>query len=591
MQKYQYAFVIVVSVLLLTMGFQNCGNEQANFTNIATKALHQDPFDDGPAAQALDDIASVDAVPYNTTETGIADCSDPDRYEYEKTLALQEAAADKSGQTIPVQYSYSFGDKHDILAKYANKRAVLSKANPGYSVVPVGTKSSASYHGKRLYYKANHDRAKSDILEGRRCYFSTINVDKNDIKTSDPKGFGFITDPVTDKQRHSIHYMIYGYCKAGRSDCTADKTYAGEFANRLFAPVTEAKDGPQIIKLYMADFRSEHFGPHPVIQVDSGVERGAERDMKVDDIMNVEVLHQNLDEIKMLLSQTLVVNNITFAPMTGVTQILHQFILIKHVGTVVSTQYTPLVLDLGKRGIRTSSVRWGTYFNLGALENLDLNKNNLDRYYVPHRTAWVGGYYKHFTKKDSNIADVRIIAEDGFLAIPDKDGKIRSSRNLFGENMIVNGKTHKNGFKALQALAGKSCQSNDIKKQYLGPWDGDLYHKTIKVWVDLDRNGVVNPSELKSLTDAGVLAVNACNIVHREATDRHGNGTALRSLFLMTGDKDSTAPSSDEILTRLTTLKTSSGEDANFRLVVDIIFKTNEDLLLINSINAGRVTQ
>ncbi|MBY0452245.1 MAG: iron-regulated protein frpA, partial [Bdellovibrionaceae bacterium] len=178
--------------------------------------------------------------------------------------------------------------------------------------------------------------------------------------------------------------------------------------------------------------------------------------------------------------------------------------------------------------------------------------------------------------------DVRRIADDGFLVIPDAKGHVTSSKNMFGDNLEVGGKKFANGFLALQALAQKDCQSTSIKDRYFGPWDKDLYDSKIKVWVDRNRNGVDEQGEIISLKDAGVVALNTCNVVHQQETDSFGNGTALRSAFLFSSNTqiDSLLSNEDEILKQLEEGETSKGEKAEFRLAVDLVFQTYPDQIL-----------
>ena len=87
----------------------------------------------------------------------VRDCTAPGLYEMEKQMAINEASQDPSGATIPVKFSYSFGKKHDAIAKYANQRAALNQSNPGYSIIPVGGKKSSRHTDRRhFYYTANN---------------------------------------------------------------------------------------------------------------------------------------------------------------------------------------------------------------------------------------------------------------------------------------------------------------------------------------------------------------------------------------------------------------------------------------------------
>jgi hypothetical protein len=178
-KPYLYVGFIFTALLLNSM-FQNCSGPQAEFSLTEEKLLNSNPFEYnyGDTNSSINDIYSdYDAIPLNPYIDGpqwldstVTDCSAPGRYEKEKAEVLEEAKADVSGRTVPVQFSYSFGDKHDVIAEYANTRAVLSKANPGVSYIPVGGKKSSSHNGKHFYYKANHDKAKKTILRGQKMF-------------------------------------------------------------------------------------------------------------------------------------------------------------------------------------------------------------------------------------------------------------------------------------------------------------------------------------------------------------------------------------------------------------------------------------
>jgi hypothetical protein len=235
------------------------------------------------------------------------------------------------------------------------------------------------------------------------------------------------------------------------------------------------------------------------------------------------------------------------------------------------------VVDLGEPGITLSSLFGGTYFNMNA-QTLP-GATGLAAYNFPFKTAWLGGSLldvmgSQASNPNGYKVDVVRQADDGFLVIPNSDGSIYSTLNLFGSNMVVNGQTYANGFEALRALANKNCNSANLQDQYFGPWDGDLYFKTVQVWVDKNRSGSVDPGELMSLKDAGVVAINTCYVLNKQEEDAFGNGTSMRSAFLYQSGEDITGNQA-EILNRLNTGYTSSGLPAEFRLIVDVLFQAD----------------
>ena len=138
-------------------------------------------------------------------EVPVRDCTAPGLYEMEKQMALNEAAADETGKTVPVKFSYSFGKKHDALAKAANERAVLSASNPGYSYIPVGSKTKSTYNGRHAYYKADNTNIARQYSTGERCFFSTIQIDPDSYVESKAK-YDFIE--ITDEDIHNSEELL-----------------------------------------------------------------------------------------------------------------------------------------------------------------------------------------------------------------------------------------------------------------------------------------------------------------------------------------------------------------------------------------------
>ncbi len=583
-------------ILFLSLGVVACTNG-AGPSEAEKSALKAAAFSSSfNVHEQVGDVYSIkDAIPASrpfhvneisdAIELPIRDCTIDGLYEMEKQMALTEAAADESGQTIPVKFSYSFGKKHDGLAKAANQRAILSASNGGVSYIPVGGKKTSTYGGKHAYYPADNREVARQYRTGERCFFSTIKVNADELVVS-PNKYDFIkvsdSDPVLSADllrskktasakrsylKHMIHYMYYGYCKVGR--CAPDQAFAGEFANRLFGPVPSVENGdPQIIKLYVADLRSEQM-QHDIVRLSEDTTRGLEIDSSIDNILDVCAVHKNYHDLTKNLSLPKEVNGYHFDPINGAAQLVNNILSHDVDGTMLSSQYTPIVIDLDGDGVKTSSVRWGTYFNMAALEN---NGNAGES----HRSAWLGGDYvdENLNINDSRVnLDVRLRSRDGFLVIPDDQGQVTSSTQMFGDNMIVGGKTYENGFQALQAFAGKNCESVNVEHRYVGPWDDEIYSDKLKIWVDANRNGVSDLGEIASLRDHGIAAINACHILHTDETDAFGNGTHLRSAVLMAGPYSYLLDSEREIVNHLEYGQGLDGERSYFNLAIDLIFK------------------
>ncbi len=524
----------------------------------------------------------------------ITDCSEEGRYAKEKAAAIAAAKADTSGKTIPVVYSFSVGYATDVPANFAHQRAVLSKDRGVFgtgSIIPVGAVNIHANQARNHYYKVNHDNAKNDFIKGKSCFFSTVRADEL-VRTQEYYYDFLDKDNDFSQRKHTLQSMLYGNCTSG-TQCTGGNNFSGEYANRLFKNIEgKAPSNPQIVKLYMADLRANHFGYDNILKISEITKRGEEQLVKIKEIVNICELSANIKPIVANLSESFEENNITFSGMDGMSQFINNLSHLDIIGTNLPSQYTPIVLDLGEQKVRTTSIRWGTFFNMANLkeetimtseaseENKDTMRNvaamNNTPFSSQHRTAWLGGDFVNYFESNDKFNYQRQI-EDGFLVRANHNGEVLSSEDMFGDNTIVNGMTYENGFIALQKLSNKDCTSEDLTKRYFGPWDGDLYDTTVKVWVDANGNGRTEPTEIKTLKESGVVAINTCNIVHNEVSDSFGNGTQLRSSFLIQKNKDITSDT-EEILYQLKNGKSTAGETQEFRLAIDIIFKVNEDL-------------
>jgi hypothetical protein len=130
---------------------------------------------------------------------------------------------------------------------------------------------------------------------------------------------------------------------------------------------------------------------------------------------------------------------------------------------------SPLVLDLDGDGIETVGLNSGIQF--------DLNNNQFRE-----TVGWVG-------------------ADDGLLALDrDGDGSITGGFELFGNTTALqNGTTAANGFLALAGFDGNKDGFIDA---------GDEVFSQLRVWRDLNQNGVSDAGELLSLEEAGVSRLN-----------------------------------------------------------------------------------
>jgi len=159
-------------------------------------------------------------------------------------------------------------------------------------------------------------------------------------------------------------------------------------------------------------------------------------------------------------------------------------------------QISPLALDLDGDGIRTINLSRGVRFDISGDGILD-------------RTGWLA-------------------AGDGFLSRDlDGDGIINSGAELFGSvTRLPDGSLADDGFQALSVLDSNS----DGRISH-----GDISFDELRVWVDSDTDGVTDPGELKTLTEAGVSSID----LKAKSVSRfdQGNLIALSSTFETTDAK------------------------------------------------------
>ena len=158
---------------------------------------------------------------------------------------------------------------------------------------------------------------------------------------------------------------------------------------------------------------------------------------------------------------------------------------------VCEEQYSPLVLDLGGDGFKFSAPEDGVFFNLNDTGEL--------------LSGWT------------------TTREDAFL-VRDLNGnrKIDSGLELFGSaTRLASGERAANGFLALREL---DTNAN-------GQFDrGDAAWKSVQLWIDGNRNGVSERSELYSLDYYRMESINL-GYVDAQEVDDHGNETRQRSTY------------------------------------------------------------
>jgi hypothetical protein len=151
---------------------------------------------------------------------------------------------------------------------------------------------------------------------------------------------------------------------------------------------------------------------------------------------------------------------------------------------------SPLVLDLARDGFLFSSADEGVLFQIGP----------------PGKLFWVGW---------------PVSPDDVWLALDrNHSGAIEDASELFGTSTkLATGAWARHGFEALAEFD----VNLDGQIDATDPVYGELW-----LWSDANRNGVSEPSELRTLTDASVVSLSTRYYSSR-LTDPAGNFFALRS--------------------------------------------------------------
>ncbi len=159
----------------------------------------------------------------------------------------------------------------------------------------------------------------------------------------------------------------------------------------------------------------------------------------------------------------------------------------------------PLILDLNGDGLVTTNLdQSNVYF--------DLDTNGF-----AERTAWV---------------DVN----DGLLVLDrNGDGMITNGQELFGDQtLMANGSRATSGFEALSEFDDNKDGKIDAS---------DVVYAKLKVWQDLNRDGISQTDEIKTLADIGIKAINL-NSTTTGAADAMGNIQRRLGSFVKTDGSD-----------------------------------------------------
>ncbi|TIH08376.1 calcium-binding protein [Pseudomonas leptonychotis] len=150
-------------------------------------------------------------------------------------------------------------------------------------------------------------------------------------------------------------------------------------------------------------------------------------------------------------------------------------------------RYDPLALDIDGDGVETTSANSGITF--------DFDGDGLRT-----GTGWVKG-------------------DDGFLVLDrNANGAIENGGELFGVDTVkLNGLKAKDGFDALR----------DLDSNADGVFDSqDTEFTTVRIWQDLNQDGVSQSNELKSLSAHNITAIN----LDSTRTNQNSNGNLISAI-------------------------------------------------------------
>ncbi len=162
----------------------------------------------------------------------------------------------------------------------------------------------------------------------------------------------------------------------------------------------------------------------------------------------------------------------------------------------------PLLLQLNTQSpkpIALTAPEQGVMFDLlGALNN-----------HKPVKTAW-------FASADT---------ENYFLVLPNGQGKVLGINELFGDATLgPDQKFAKQGFAAL-------AKYDDNKDKIITP--EDAVFTSLKLWKDDNLDGIAQASELHSLDEKGVMAIDLRYDRRYKEVDQHGNMVRYKSVVVM----------------------------------------------------------
>lgn len=134
---------------------------------------------------------------------------------------------------------------------------------------------------------------------------------------------------------------------------------------------------------------------------------------------------------------------------------------------------SPIIIDTKAQGFHLTTLSDGVEFEMSPGQ--------------PMQVSWTDGTYMN-----------------GFLALDrNGNGRIDNGSELFGSFTAQPASDHRNGFAALRVFDDPANGGNGNGK--IDP--GDAVYSSLLLWIDQNHNGVSEPSELFSLSEAGIFAI------------------------------------------------------------------------------------
>jgi hypothetical protein len=120
----------------------------------------------------------------------------------------------------------------------------------------------------------------------------------------------------------------------------------------------------------------------------------------------------------------------------------------------------------------------------------------------------------------------------GLLALPDRHGKVKGIDQLFGNNTVgPDGLFSENGYAALAKYDGTTADGAFRLASADGVIDQrDAVYNRLRVWVDLNLDGVAQTRELIPLRRAGIASIDLDFSNDYAETDQYGNQTLMKSV-------------------------------------------------------------